>query len=60
MADSERKLLHKKLFGAEAQEAGHHPNMADVLHKVESLFQDRDSLVSRHLNAGSKTHVWTC
>ena len=46
VADSERKLLHKKLFGAEAQEPGHQPNMADVLHKVESLFQERDGLVS--------------
>ncbi|CAI8046659.1 Disks large homolog 2 [Geodia barretti] len=45
VADSERKLLHKKLFGAEAQEPGHQPNMADVLHKVESLFQERDGLV---------------
>jgi chromosome segregation ATPase len=45
VADSERNLLHKKLFGAEAQEPGHQPSMADVLHKVESLFQERDGLV---------------
>ena len=46
VADSERNLLHKKLFGADVQESGHQPNMADVLHKVESLFQERDGLVS--------------
>ena len=47
VADSERNLLHRKLFGADASssESGHTASMADVLHKVESLFQERDSLV---------------
>lgn len=46
VANSERNLLHKKLFGTGPSESGHSANMADVLHKVESLFQERDSLVS--------------
>jgi hypothetical protein len=45
VADSERNLLHKKLFGTDGSDSGHPASMADVLHKVESLFQERDSLV---------------
>lgn len=50
MADSERNLLHKKLFGTDGSESGHLASLADVLHKVESLFQERDSLVSSYLS----------
>ena len=61
VADSERNLLHKKLFGAEGMEAGLQPNMADVLHKVESLFQERDGLVSDHTHLiHSVENVWMC
>ena len=47
VAESERKLLHKRLFGTD-EDSGHPPNMTDVLHKVESLFQERDGLVRTH------------
>ena len=46
VAASERKLLHKRLFGTDMLDASHSSSMADVLHKVESLFQERDNLVS--------------
>lgn len=46
MADSERNLLHKKLFGSDGSDSTHSVSMADVLHKVESLLQERDGLVS--------------
>lgn len=46
VADTERNLLHKKLFGADSSDSGHPASMADVLHKVESLFHERDGLVS--------------
>ena len=39
MAESERKLLHKRLFGTDSPELA---TMGDVLHKVECLFQERD------------------
>ena len=42
VADCERNILHKKLFGADAMDQ---PSMTDVLHKVERLFQERDDLV---------------
>lgn len=45
MADTERNLLHKKLFGTDSSDSGHPASMADVLHKVESLFHERDGLV---------------
>ena len=44
-AESERKLLHKRLFGSEASDSTHPAAMGDVLHKVERLFHERDELV---------------
>ena len=56
MADSERSLLHKKLFGTDGSESGHPAGLADVLHKVESLFQERDGLVSSYLSVCTEYH----
>ena len=40
------KSPHKKLFGGPTLDGGHPASMADILHKVESLFQERDSMVN--------------
>ena len=41
--ENEKKVINKKLFGPDSVDQSH--SLGDLLHKIESLFQERDNLV---------------